>query len=524
MAIAFESDLELPRDPVEPLQAATKQYVDANSEILLPPDDGRVYALRRQPDSDQVQFVEVTGEPPPAEGDGFPMTAQMYRPYMAEKEVRNGDEWWACHGLPFHGPDYPEIVAMKSVAPYYKNLLPLMQSATLPAGNEITLSVGNIGTAFYMFDGNFSNNWQGMPGPTLSQSNMITRKIPAPLGRITGYSIVSQYSSTISYPTEWVLQASLNGSTWQTIDNRKNVTWDPAARGAVRQVFELPTPYEGAALYFRWAFSKSTGTGYIAISELELHDSITQYAVPKKADDANGCPFFVKMKSGLPSDHLQIGDRVLLGQTDEKYVDEFGRTWLACNMNTHEVVDYPDLVDKKGVRHFENGEVVPVLLSNLVPGTYPVTVSSEATAPNTRWKPFDGNGTVYWATASTVKSGWIQVELPRSILINAYDLKTSNTQDNTPQDWTVEVSDDGTNWTVIDRQTGNIALIDRKFTVATPRRGKFVRLNVSSIVRGTCVAVFRLQYFSNEYDMIQMPNYNPSNENRLYMLAKLPNT
>jgi hypothetical protein len=118
---------------------------------------------------------------------------------------------------------------------------------------------------------------------------------------------------------------------------------------------------------------------------------------------------------------------------------------------------------------------MPVMTSATTPGGWAVTASTEYNSGAAGWyavrTPLAYNG---WLTDGSALPQWLAVSLPRPYVVAAYQLIpwwADNFPGRTPTAWTLEGSNDGTTWYVLDTRTGitwGSATAIRGFPVASP--------------------------------------------------------
>lgn len=153
---------------------------------------------------------------------------------------------------------------------------------------------------------------------------------------------------------------------------------------------------------------------------------------------------------------------------------------------------FAPVTDKMGQLSIDvNGSPIPDMTSATAPsGT--VTKSGEASGAQAAWNAFDGKRAGTWVS-NTVQTGWIAYEFPTAVAIKGYVIftKIGNTEDYTnvdfaPGNWTLQGSNDGTNYTVLDRQDGYVAYSGGRsanFPVPTETAYKFYKLDVDQCTR-----------------------------------------
>lgn len=99
----------------------------------------------------------------------------------------------------------------------------------------------------------------------------------------------------------------------------------------------------------------------------------------------------------------------------------------------------------------------PQMTADSMPSGYVASASSSAGAGYEAYRAFDSayspttNG---WMTAAGEFNGALTIALPAPMGISRYIIIPSGTSGTPPKDFTLEGSTDGTNWTVLDAQTG----------------------------------------------------------------------
>jgi hypothetical protein len=103
-------------------------------------------------------------------------------------------------------------------------------------------------------------------------------------------------------------------------------------------------------------------------------------------------------------------------------------------------------------------------------------------------KAFDNDNGTYWSTALGTNTGWVRYDFGASagIVVGQYTIRhiTGSFPAFAMKDWTFEGSANGTDWTVLDTQTGAAAWAaseKRAFTIANTTAYRYYRVNVSAI-------------------------------------------
>lgn len=166
--------------------------------------------------------------------------------------------------------------------------------------------------------------------------------------------------------------------------------------------------------------------------------------------------------------------------TREGYV---GTDWVFIGLQ----LDEDPSTTPKG---YTNGtDVVPLMTAATTEGTT-VSDSGNLGVGYEGWRAFDNELNSRWGVGAT--SGVLTVALDSAKKISGYTIRARNDAYliDSPKDWTFEGSNDGTNWTVIDNQTGHTswAMNELKtftlaYAVIAPY--SYYRLNVTSNQSGT---------------------------------------
>ncbi|MDD3079940.1 MAG: T9SS type A sorting domain-containing protein [Paludibacter sp.] len=114
--------------------------------------------------------------------------------------------------------------------------------------------------------------------------------------------------------------------------------------------------------------------------------------------------------------------------------------------------------------------------------------------------------TKYCANASAGAEVWMQYQSPGAVILQSYTLTSANDfQSRDPKTWTLQASNNGTDWTVIDTQTDQIfatRYLKKTFAVSTANAYKFFRLLVTERYdsSSTVFQLAELQLFGDEQD------------------------
>lgn len=117
------------------------------------------------------------------------------------------------------------------------------------------LAFDNVSGGYYFSDNTY---WR----PASQDNEWIAQNFTRPQ-RISNYSIQAQ--SKYMAPEHWLLQASLDGNDWVTLDERSGVDFGPEM---MKQSFEVSASHQGSYQYYRLYFPSNVKP--IGISEIEL--------------------------------------------------------------------------------------------------------------------------------------------------------------------------------------------------------------------------------------------------------------
>lgn len=97
---------------------------------------------------------------------------------------------------------------------------------------------------------------------------------------------------------------------------------------------------------------------------------------------------------------------------------------------------------------------------------------------------FDNDALTFWFSGSGIKTGWVKYQFPSPVDIVQYTIQAYHSNAaRSPSAWTFEYSDDNINWTVVDKQEGQLNWVEqeiRKFHISTGNEIDRWRLNISA--------------------------------------------
>lgn len=140
---------------------------------------------------------------------------------------------------------------------------------------------------------------------------------------------------------------------------------------------------------------------------------------------------------------------------------------------------------------FENGfsNALPDFTSNTTSG---MTTSASSNSTDA-WKAADRDAHTDWRSSSDVPQWW-KVDLGSAHTVNEYKLRASkNKEEFSPRDWTLQGSNDNTNWTTVDTRTD----VDwksgeaRHLSVGSPGSYRYYRIYCTKVNRKTVTTIVK---------------------------------
>jgi hypothetical protein len=138
---------------------------------------------------------------------------------------------------------------------------------------------------------------------------------------------------------------------------------------------------------------------------------------------------------------------------------------------------------------------IPTMTTNNAPSG--VASASSAQAANPAWKAMDQNGGTRWSSAGTMPQ-WVQYQFASGKVISGYDFSAFSASQN-PSNFTLQASNDGSNWTILDTQTNKSGLSQR-YVFCGCASYTYYRLNVTTVGGGGANLVSL-----NEFRLYSMP-------------------
>jgi len=123
---------------------------------------------------------------------------------------------------------------------------------------------------------------------------------------------------------------------------------------------------------------------------------------------------------------------------------------------------------------------IPTMTANNAPSGV-ASASQEQSASYPAWKAMDKNGGTRWS-ASGAMPQWLQYQFASGKVIKGYEFIAAYATQN-PSNFTLQASNDGSNWTILDTQTGKSALT-QYYTFSNTVAYTYYRLNVTAVGGG----------------------------------------
>lgn len=148
---------------------------------------------------------------------------------------------------------------------------------------------------------------------------------------------------------------------------------------------------------------------------------------------------------------------------------------------------------------------IPILTSNAsTDGSVIVSVSSKYSTNYDAWKVFNGNkstgDTLRWV-ANNPSPAWLNVSFSEAKIIKHYALRSNTYNAAAPKDWTIQASNDGLNWTTLDRQLNQSGLLARllfSFDNDTPYFHYRLHITATNGYTGYFVSLDEMQLYEEE--------------------------
>jgi F5/8 type C domain len=199
-------------------------------------------------------------------------------------------------------------------------------------------------------------------------------------------------------------------------------------------------------------------------------------------------------------------------------VDHKGRKVLFTDRNVQHSISY-DVLNNAGVASgsglpIKYGRLVPIMTSNTTPSGR--AYASSYYGSQEPWRAFDGvknSDAGKWTSATQDGKGWLAYEFPAPVVVTSYRITghySATWISQNPTEWTLEGSNDGAAWTVLDSRSGitwSTGAEQKAFDITNRTPYKHYRINITSIGNNSYRAVIgELELFepltSDEYAVI----------------------
>ena len=132
-------------------------------------------------------------------------------------------------------------------------------------------------------------------------------------------------------------------------------------------------------------------------------------------------------------------------------------------------------------------------------GTATATVAADSAE-----KVFDSNTATRWFTGGNGKVGAVQYDFGggRAPVIERYTVTSANdVPERDPKDWQFQGSNDGTNWTTLDTQSGQtfpFRYYEMEYAVSKPAAYRYYRLSITRDSTAPAVQIGNIELLSDE--------------------------
>ncbi len=173
----------------------------------------------------------------------------------------------------------------------------------------------------------------------------------------------------------------------------------------------------------------------------------------------------------------------MMGLTTPAATAAPGDTWFS-SFETSDAA--PEINTEYAEAPRQNVTGYPFIPGIVAPDAITATASQQINTGEGAQKAADGDPTSKWLTQAT--TGWLRFELDEPKIIKSYVMVTANdAPDRNPRNWTVEGSQNGSDWTVLDTQTDQLPTSLSPFTrvdydtlSGNTTAYKFYRLNITA--------------------------------------------
>jgi hypothetical protein len=367
-------------------------------------------------------------------------------------------------------------------------LIPLMTSANTPSGiasasDQYTFAGqnnslypwkafdGSAGIAVGLFSA-FDHAWA-----TVSYQGWLQYQFNTP-------QLVNSYSFSINNSSlSWSFQGSNNGSSWTTLDTQTGFNFGSSNANLMRSIntfsFSNTTAYSYYRILLLYPPAPYQGD-YLLVSLFQMYSTI----------NVSGNVLCYVQPYGYESGYCCYGEGCLDTPPPAQLQDpspqpdiESGYTPPGTYQSTQQVC-----VSCPGEQvNFQPASLIPAMTSDTMPSG--IVSASSYSSTNYPWQAFRGFATIagqLWDAGGNCPQ-WLQYQFAAEQTIGNYGV-TLGLIGASNVSFEFQVSDDGTNWTTVDTQTGlSFYGSERKlFTLGAPASCTFIRLTLTSItIAGT---------------------------------------
>jgi hypothetical protein len=317
---------------------------------------------------------------------------------------------------------------------------------------------------------------------------------------VTQYSITSANDAATRDPKSWTLEGSNDGAVWTPLNTQTNQTF--AARFQTNTyTFSNSTGY----LYFRLNITANNGAGATQFAEWHLSGSASGPAAP-------GTP--VITLSGFKAtlnwaDNSTNETGFLLQSTID------GATFNTLATIPANVHVYTDSSLSASTTYFyrlkainAGGVSAPATASVSTPAAPALTDLTDFTnsVVTDQYSTTGGEGiakvtdnSIYSKYLTTHNATWIRLQLPGGGIATQYAITSGNDAvDRDPKNWIFQGSNDGTNWTNLQTQTGQVFTNRQKkrvFPFSNSTTYTYYRLNITANSGGSYTQLSELEVY-----------------------------
>lgn len=149
----------------------------------------------------------------------------------------------------------------------------------------------------------------------------------------------------------------------------------------------------------------------------------------------------------------------------------------------------------------EASQSLPAMTSDTAPAGHVASASSIYGAGYEAFRVFDqtdvANPNGFWISQTgQVTNQWLQRRLPSPIIVGRYNIIHTNAPERGPKNFSLQGSNDGTNFTVLDTRTNQTGWADRvrevrSFDIAVPAAYSYYRFFIAAINGDTSYCILR---------------------------------